>query len=162
MASFSALKDSIYTLDYREKHKRIHTHTHECTRTDDCQYLSVRNVLYKYLERRTGTIIDEYYSHFFSFLLICLSSFARPNIFNFRLLVFWFWLHFFFHFLILTLHLHGPFSFCFLIHRSSHHHFLLQLLPFILTPNGLSLINRVLYSLSHSRLHRPTHARALC
>lgn len=36
MASFSALKDSIYTLDYREEHKRGHTHAHGWLSVSEC------------------------------------------------------------------------------------------------------------------------------
>lgn len=100
-----------------------------------------------------------FFSHlsilFFINIQVCLVSFSSifTHLFS--------WLHLpFFFFLILTLHLHVPYSSCFLICHFSHHHSLLQLLPFILTPNGLSLINiRVLYSLSHSL--PCTHARSV-
>lgn len=36
MASFSALKDSIYTLDYGEEHKRGHTHAHGWLSVSEC------------------------------------------------------------------------------------------------------------------------------
>lgn len=109
----------------------------------DCKYLSVCNVLYEYLERHQRTITDDQEIFFFSFPPH-LSNQTSKHPYYLDTFQHWFLL---FCFTIFPPHLHAPSysPICCLCHD----HSLLQVPSFIQPSNGSSLIDSVLYSLSH-------------
>lgn len=113
----------------------------------DCQYLGDCNAPYEYLERRKGTVTDDKTISSLSFTSIHPVPLLPPTFLSYHFhFLSPFCLHFF-------SYADSTCTWFILFSNSLLHHAFLRRQLFIQTPNGLSLINRALNSLSRTHKH---------